>query len=494
MAFVAKLPTRDMYLQEGQYGSKLHLRLNPNTHCCDGTYEPASLDLADIEADLPNAVDLEGERSPGGAAPGHAVLFGQVKPDPESGSNGFVLKGEWRHVQGPLQGGKFEMKLDSHGNASGFWATEGEETSTDWQWTPSHSETAGLLKGDDESDVHIVQTSASARPSLRASLSSRTDRGKTFYDEMLAAEGSFAVWIARWGVFCAWIFFYQTLAALVMASFQITGNTTCVVQLVFQVVYTCTYTSFLGVYSRMRVMPPLDYVLGVVLYTLGYACFVALYAVVLVMEDAEDAAMASSGLYLAGSLLFLAGSAVLVRATVPPPIPMVMRELSFTEHVRARFSMIDQQSSLFWGSMAFLMGSVLFTVDSAWGLHGGSKPALASVFNISMGYALFTVGRLYFLWGSTTADCDALFGREGWRERFLSNWFASPKDMILRKVESENRAFERSASHELEKSRSNLSRCMPAPSMDEHFKGCVPNGFQVRSSSCEGGLDEVDLV
>ena len=85
MAFVAKLPTRDMYLQEGQYGSKLHLRLNPNTHCCDGTYEPASLDLADIEADLPNAVDLEGERSPGGAAPGHAVLFGQVKPDPESG-------------------------------------------------------------------------------------------------------------------------------------------------------------------------------------------------------------------------------------------------------------------------------------------------------------------------------------------------------------------------------------------------------------------------
>lgn len=195
-----------------------------------------------------------------------------------------------------------------------------------------------------------------------------------------------------------------------MSAFQLTGSIPLVLQCIFQAVYTSTYASFLVIYARMRVMPPLDYVAGVALYTLGYACFLALYAVVASPAGEDDAALVSMVLYVAGSVLFLAGSALLVRATIPPPVPMLFRKISFIEELKGRFSLCDQQSSLFWGSMSFLFGSVLFTIDASWSAsHPKSKPELLAPFCINMGYAFFTVGRLYFLWGSTTADCDIFF-------------------------------------------------------------------------------------
>lgn len=306
------------------------------------------------------------------------------------------------------------MKLDSEGAANGWWAKAGEEESCPWQWSPSDQELGQTepLKGA-ETDEHVIQTAAPAR--LRPSLSSRVNRGLSFFDEMLEAEGSSSVMIARWGVFCAWIFFWQTLSALIMASLQTTGDAPSMVQCFFQAVYTATYASFLVIYTQMRVMPPLDYVAGVFLYTIGYACFLVLYALSLAMEASDEVAQTSQYLYVAGSLLFLAGSAVLVRATMPPPVPMVFRKLTFMEQMRAQYSLFDQQSSLFWGSMMFLLGSILFSVDATWSLLAPEfKPELLSVTCIAMGYAHFTVGRVYFLWGSTTADCDALLRGAGW--------------------------------------------------------------------------------
>jgi hypothetical protein len=314
-----------------------------------------------------------------------------------------------------MKGGSFEMKVDDEGRADGWWLGEGEHSSNPWQWLPSESD---ITQGDEvvqalEREEHVIQSSAA--PRLRASLSSRTDRGKTFFDEMLEAEGAACIMIARWGVICAWIFFWQTLCALVTSSIQVSGTSMSMVQCAFQAVYTMTYTSFLVIYAGMRVKPPLDYVAGVVLYTLGYACFLALYALTLMMEGSDDAANLSSMLYLGGSVLFLAGSAVLVKATLPPPVPMVFGRLSFIEEMRARFSVIDQQSSLFWGSVMFLLGSVLFSLDASWSLlHAESKPALLGLISVCMGYGFFTVGRVYFLWGSTTADCDAFLQGGGW--------------------------------------------------------------------------------
>jgi hypothetical protein len=307
-----------------------------------------------------------------------------------------------------MEGGSFEMNLDDlHQTGSGWWSANGDREVRPWQWSPN-VEKEPLMSSDVEENV--VQTSVPGR--LRPSLSSRVGRGSTFFDEMLEAEGTSSVWIARWGVLCAWIFFYQTFGALIMPSLTLPGVVASMVQCCFQAVYTGTYTSFLVIYARMRVMPPLDYVIGVVLYMIGYACFLSLYVLVLVME-AEDASHPSQVLYLLGSLFFLAGSALLVLATFPPPVPMVLRQLTIWEDVRARFSLCDQQSALFWGSVTFLLGSILFSLDSCWGLvNTESRPELLSPVCIHIGYALFTIGRLYFLWGSTTTDCGAFFQSE----------------------------------------------------------------------------------
>jgi len=174
----------------------------------------------------------------------------------------------------------------------------------------------------------------------------------------------------------------------------------------------------------------LDYVFGVVLYTFGYACFLVLYALTLFMEDEDVVAQASQILYLVGSLLFLAGSAVLVRATLPPPIPMLFRKLSWYEEIPKKYSMIDQQSSLFWGSMMFLLGSLLFSLDAGWGLlDADSKPEMLGIVCICAGYGLFTVGRVYFLWGSTTADCDAVFRGGGWSYKWCTRFLPSESSL-----------------------------------------------------------------
>jgi len=406
MAFVARLPKSELRLQEGHYGSRLQLRVNPETQCCDGTYSPVQQNNPDSDQpDLPSLMLPPALDSP--AVRGHAVLFGQItKSDP--GSKEFVLKGEWRHVQGPLHGGPFEMKVDSEGGASGWWAKEGDEPCP-WQWAPSGQD--DVL----EPLTACVDDEQSAQHRLRSSMSKRIDRSKTFYDEMLDSEGASSVMIARWGVLCGWIFFHQTLASCLMSLLQVSSTASSLVQCAFQGIYTATYISFLVIYGRMRVIPPLDYVIGVVLYTVGYACFLTVYALILVAEDDDVASVASQVLYLLGSLLFLVGSIVLVCATTPAPIPMLFRQPTWMEKFRGQFSMIDQQSSLFWGSVTFLLGSILFALDASWDLlHAESKPELLSVFVSIVGYSFFTVGRVYFLWGSTTTECNAFFCSGAW--------------------------------------------------------------------------------
>lgn len=392
--------------------------------------------------------DANDEQSALEQAMGHAVLFGHLEVQPATGE--YLLKGEWRHVQGPLHGGAFQMTLHENGIGCGWWeGGGGDEDRNPWEWNP---ELEPLTQVTGEEHViqtgrggllamrtmksHLFERSASIRPSL----SGRLDRSKTFFDELLESEGTSSVWIARWGVFCAWIFFFQTLIALTMGVLQVTEEYASIMQCAFQAVYTSTYMSFLLIYARMSTKPPLDYVLGVALYTVGYACFLGLYVVVLAVDDAEVVAQISGNLYLSGSLFFLVGSISLVHATFPPPITMVFRSLTWFQQARVRYSMIDQQSSLFWGSITFLIGSCSFCADAAWGLMDPeSKPPWFSAASIVTGYFVFTIGRLYFLWGSTTSECNAFFFRKGAFHRW-QQYVSEPMSGLLKWCPAQRRA------------------------------------------------------
>ena len=57
--------------------------------------------------------------------------------------------------------------------------------------------------------------------------------------------------------------------------------------------------------------------------------------------------------------------------------------------------------SLFWGSFAFFLGSIMFTYDSF----------VSAPHHSIIGYILFVAGRLAFLWGSTTDEVNWLLQR-----------------------------------------------------------------------------------
>lgn len=414
MALIARLPKRsDQVYQEEHYGSKLQLRLHQDSRCFDGTYEP-SLKIDDEVADpLPQQLGA-GDRL---QLPGHAVLFGDIV---SSEHENLKIKGEWRHVRGPLGGGSFEMEFDSDGVAAGWWQSDASsQAPTPWRWSRQVTpESMKLLE--QQEDDHVVQTVLSQR--FRKSLSSRLGRTGTFFDELLDSEGGNSVRIARWGVLCAWIFLFQTLVSLFISSAQSSGTVISLISLGFQAVYTSTYMSFLVIYARMNVMPPKDYVAGVALYTFGYACFLALYAMSLLDADSEDASLKLQVLYVSGSLLFLTGSAALLKATNPPPIQMLFKNLSILQGLHLRYAVFDQQTSLFWGSTMFFLGSGCFTLDSAWGLlHAESQPEHLGLICAILGYSTFAVGRVYFLCGSTTKDCNVLFLSGPWQKSCLGN-------------------------------------------------------------------------
>ena len=59
-----------------------------------------------------------------------------------------------------------------------------------------------------------------------------------------------------------------------------------------------------------------------------------------------------------------------------------------------------------WGSVAFLTGSVTLLVDTIAPAQPGS---LISHVRTLGGLVAFTIGRAFFVYGSTSDECDALF-------------------------------------------------------------------------------------
>lgn len=202
--------------------------------------------------------------------------------------------------------------------------------------------------------------------------------------------------MSQFGMVAAWIFVLQTGCSLGLAVADASdagaGRAATGLNLGFNAMYTLLYAGFLLAYSRMRRQskPAPTYHAGVALYTVGYAAFFALYAVSYA-ELTIDTTTAAKGLYVAGSCLFLVGSVLLVSATAP-----------VGRGCRRRWCGAAPADSLFWGSVLFLVGSGCFLLDSIW--EGASARASCVV----AGNTAFLSGRLFFVHGGCTNQCDAL--------------------------------------------------------------------------------------
>lgn len=274
-------------------------------------------------------------------SPRKAVLTGEVVRD----SGSVTIKGEWQHVRGPLTTGSFEMR-EKDASFCGWWRENSEDPEScdahKWVWKKSKP----LAPGD-----------AAARECAQKPLA------------RLVAS----VHMDRFTMFASWLFFVQT--ALQLASNLHGWSANAHLNLAFNVVYSLFYLAFLLSYV---VQPPARcYIAGVALYFFGYVLFAVLFAFVCAGMDYHCA------WYHAGSWCFLTGSLSLLWATRP----------------ESRCC-CGKPSSLFLGSFAFLVGSVLFAADA---MDLGVDALVPS------GLAVFSAGRLFFVRGSETPRCNALF-------------------------------------------------------------------------------------
>eukprot|EP00929_Paragymnodinium_shiwhaense_P031896 TRINITY_DN17770_c0_g2_i1.p1 TRINITY_DN17770_c0_g2~~TRINITY_DN17770_c0_g2_i1.p1 ORF type:complete len:417 (-),score=40.47 TRINITY_DN17770_c0_g2_i1:530-1711(-) len=325
---------------ESEYGSKLALSIGKDGGVLTGQYAP------------PNLSTQSPKRAHGAGVwtidQGVSELHGSVEA--ERGTL-VQVKGTWRHIEGVMSHGQFQMTIDtSTKEALGWWSEEGSDTQYPWKWT-------------------------AAKISRGAKLQS----GLAWFVQ--------SIWLSRYSMFCAELFFVMTGLGWLMALFEVSGPVWIVSNIVFNAIYSTTYASFLAFYYVMSSPPTRSYVVGVAQYFLGYVTFMVLYALVYYGGFGELVAM----LYITGSALFTSGSVCLVQATMPGT---------------------GSDSSLFWGSVAFLLGSVVFLADSL-------LPELVSVVlrpsaNVQTtplvsGLGVFTIGRIFFISGSITEDCDAFY-------------------------------------------------------------------------------------
>lgn len=209
--------------------------------------------------------------------------------------------------------------------------------------------------------------------------------------KLASAHRSFvsSVWMDRFGMFGAWVCFMQTLlqtvSALLVTCSLLDGGANAALNFTCNSVYAVLYASFLYCYVWMAQRPARSYMLGVSLYFVGYLGFAGMY------WPGTSAAFAGT-LYALGAGLFLLGSVALLVATKP-----CIAAGGFSPRLESL------PAALFWGSLAFLVGSLLFLADAF-----GAGSAVST----NVGLWVFLLGRALFVRGSQTACCDACF-RDG---------------------------------------------------------------------------------
>ncbi|GMI29122.1 hypothetical protein TeGR_g1362 [Tetraparma gracilis] len=179
--------------------------------------------------------------------------------------------------------------------------------------------------------------------------------------------------MTRASVLSAWLFLALTVACL--ASSLLGRQLPAGVLSVFDAFYVAVYGFFMVAFFTQTSRPSSAYILGVFLYLLGYLVFGFL-----------TLSPGTFGAAAGGSLLFAVGSVSLLIATGGPGGGGVA-------------GYFRKERTLFWGSFAFLLGSIVFAADSVRGVGGGR-----------VGYTLFVAGRVLFLWGSTTDEVGLFLG------------------------------------------------------------------------------------
>jgi len=247
-----------------------------------------------------------------------------------------LIRGEWKHVLGPREAGEFELLVNANiSSAVGFWTDADSDVKHEWKL---NARDLGLTGGS--------------------------------YDVDLIME--------RWGIASAWLFLIQTCISTLVYAFEAELATR--VNLPMHYIYTFAYMTFLAYYEYTDSQPSAMYMFGVVLYTVGYGFFADLYQLSLVGGNASPS-------YVAGSVMFLLGSMLLIYA---------LWEFKF--------------SQLLSGSVLFLIGSFAFTIDAmAW--YPESTKQLCY-----LGYTVFILGRICFLFGSQTKRCDVFFRNNAKKE------------------------------------------------------------------------------
>lgn len=203
-------------------------------------------------------------------------------------------------------------------------------------------------------------------------------------------------WMDRYGMFAAWLFFWQTLLSAISCCFGFAGfgwPFDALMNIVFCCNYVWVFASFLYLFCWMPEPPVTSFIVGVFFYFAGFGTFIGVYWPAV-------AASTVGILYKLGSLFFVLGSAFLMHGTWPGCKRRILASAG---------------GASFWGSSCFLLGSLLFMANSL-----GAGPAAF----VPAGLLIFTLGRVCFIRGSQTPRCDALFRRPAVKPRLMrSNTF-----------------------------------------------------------------------
>lgn len=281
---------------------------------------------------------------------GMSIIEGDIAPGTDGGTR---MTGTWLHTAGPLEKGTFMVQWSPELKVmKGWWAISGDSsTRHDWIWRPT---------------------------------STRLQYARSFVQ---------GIAMVRYTMMCCWMYFIMTAISFGYAIEPPPGDHTATHHgIIFNSLYTATYASFVLSYMLLYKKPAMAYSWGVKLYMIGYAAFTIFYAVSLAKLSTT-----ANYFYLLGSVLFLVGSAFLLAATAPVP------------GGAGKWSPVDIGGSLFWGSITFFIGSVAFTADAIQVVSGKEYTKWLAI----AGNAIFVVGRLYFIWGSSTGEVGVFFVPKG---------------------------------------------------------------------------------
>jgi len=417
------LPQTTLFTED-YYGSSVSMTVDESSRTAVAMYHPPRK----VDANDPNNTPL-----------GISILRGSLEPITEQ-KGSYIFAGTWEYLDSDHHG-IFEMVVDSKGKGEGWWSLAPD--------APPLGENGKTEIGAESKKVQKLREEIKRLRKTVKQLKEASERGevneatsvvsndkwtedgspsKTLPKESWHATGTTLVHKApkkcpwKWNVkepeeknkvrdalywfyikncvFCSWIFLIMTLISLLLCANiynwfnapMLEGIAAYFLNYAFMLVYTVIYAYFLVMYFYLQLHPPAMYVLGVLLYTIGYAVFAGLFLLAYHDEGGSEVAVL---LNYIGSWSFLIGSVALVQSTVPK-------------------SYCSKEVFLFLGSVFFLLGSFFFVFGCSQILSEYLDPHYSTI-----GNALFLPGRLCFLIGSTSDDCDILCRGAEWQKRGL---------------------------------------------------------------------------